>query len=279
MYYAFDVLMWKGQDLQTEPLYTRRQLLETQVMPGLPETVRYWRSFDVPAQEMISAVRSLGFENVIAKRMDSLYEPGKRTGAWVKMRIGGGQEFVIGGYTPSAKNFNALVVGYYEGNKLMYAARVRTGSFPRCASKPLRVSRGFTSQLAVCESSRSQERPVGRRAHSGRHGEMLMAAAGAGGSDRVRGMDALQSSPPFEICGAARGQRRTASRTRAAGGRIADISCHNKAKLEPLVRREYNQESMSELTPDEREELELLRKQKAAREAREKRGISFKVSE
>jgi ATP-dependent DNA ligase len=57
---------------------------------------------------------------------DSVYEPGKRTGAWVKYKVNRGQEFVIGGYTPG-NPFDALIVGYYEGEKLLYAAKVRNG--------------------------------------------------------------------------------------------------------------------------------------------------------
>src|SRR6185437_6968275 len=60
----------------------------------------------------------------------SKYEPGLRSGAWQKMRVNQGQEFVIAGYTPSPKNFDALVIGYYEGGKLMYAARTRNGFTP-----------------------------------------------------------------------------------------------------------------------------------------------------
>jgi ATP-dependent DNA ligase len=52
---------------------------------------------------------------VIAKRRDSTYEPGRRSGAWVKMRINKGQELVVGGYVPASKNFDSLIVGYYEG--------------------------------------------------------------------------------------------------------------------------------------------------------------------
>lgn len=59
----------------------------------------------------------------MAKRRDSLYEPGLRSGAWQKTRINQGQEFVIGGYTPSLKNFDALIIGYYEGGKQLFAAR------------------------------------------------------------------------------------------------------------------------------------------------------------
>jgi hypothetical protein len=51
------------------------------------------------------------------------------------MHIGGGQEFVIGGYTPSSKNFDALLVGYYEGERLMFAAKVRNGFVPAMRDK------------------------------------------------------------------------------------------------------------------------------------------------
>src|ERR1700730_63991 len=79
---------------------------------------------------MMAALRSQGLEGVGAKRLGSGYEPGRRSGAWVKVRIGGDQEFVIGGYTPSPKTFDALLVGYYEGDKLIFAARVRNGFVP-----------------------------------------------------------------------------------------------------------------------------------------------------
>ena len=99
-FYAFDMPMWKGQDLRAQPLEKRRELLRTKAMPKLPR-IYFSDSFDADADKMISAVRSQGLEGIVAKRRDSLYEPGRRNGAWVKMRIGGGQEFVIGGYTPS----------------------------------------------------------------------------------------------------------------------------------------------------------------------------------
>jgi bifunctional non-homologous end joining protein LigD len=63
----------------------------------------------------------------VSKHLDSGNEPGKRSGAWQKMRLNQGQEFVIGGYTASPKNFDALIFGYYEGSDLIYAARTRNG--------------------------------------------------------------------------------------------------------------------------------------------------------
>ena len=66
----------------------------------------------------------------MAKRLDSRYESGLRTGAWQKMRINRGQEFVVGGYTVGANTFDALVFGYYDGDRLMYAGRTRNGFTP-----------------------------------------------------------------------------------------------------------------------------------------------------
>ena len=79
---------------------------------------------------MIQSVKAQGLEGLVAKRRDSKYEPGLRSGAWQKMRVNQGQEFVIAGYTPSPKNFDALVIGYYDGGKLIYAARTRNGFTP-----------------------------------------------------------------------------------------------------------------------------------------------------
>jgi DNA ligase D-like protein (predicted ligase) len=128
-FFAFDLLMWKGENLQRQPLEKRRTLLRSTAMPRMP-VAHFSESFHVTADQMVSAVRSQGLEGVVAKRRNSFYEPGRRSGAWVKMRIGGGQEFVIGGYTPSSKNFDALMVGYYERDALIFAAKVRNGFVP-----------------------------------------------------------------------------------------------------------------------------------------------------
>jgi bifunctional non-homologous end joining protein LigD len=61
--------------------------------------------------------------------MDSCYESRKRTGAWLKYRVNRGQEFVIGGYSPG-NLFDTLIVGYYEGERLLYTAKVRNGFVP-----------------------------------------------------------------------------------------------------------------------------------------------------
>jgi bifunctional non-homologous end joining protein LigD len=130
-YYLFDVLVLAGKDLTQQPLEARRALLLDKVFAKLSEPIRQAPVLEGRLADLLTAVRTYGFEGLIAKRRDSLYEPGKRSGAWRKMRVNQEQEFVIGGYTPSATSFDALVFGYYEGDKLIYVAKTRNGFTPR----------------------------------------------------------------------------------------------------------------------------------------------------
>jgi DNA ligase D-like protein (predicted ligase) len=130
VYYVFDVMVLAGVDLRGEPLDKRRALLEKKVMAKLAEPVRYTLPLDAPLPVLIDSVKAPGLEGLVAKRLDSPYEAGLRSGAWQKMRVNRGQEFVIGGYTHGTKTFDALVFGYYEGGKLIYAARTRNGFTP-----------------------------------------------------------------------------------------------------------------------------------------------------
>jgi bifunctional non-homologous end joining protein LigD len=129
-YYAFDVLACAGQDVRNRPLAERRRLLETAV-PETSGTLRRSVTLDADPAELVTAAREFGFEGIVAKRRDSVYEPGKRTGAWVKCRVSPGQELVIGGYLPDSRSsFDALLVGYYEGKRLLFIAKIRNGFVP-----------------------------------------------------------------------------------------------------------------------------------------------------
>ena len=101
-----------------EPLECRLELLQQKILSMLKEPIRYCPELKASLPDLIDSVKAHGLEGLIAKRRDSIYEPGQRSGAWRKMRVNQGQEFVIGGYTPSAKNFDALIIGYYEGGRL-----------------------------------------------------------------------------------------------------------------------------------------------------------------
>ena len=123
-YFAFDLLHVNGKDLLREPLSSRRAMLQKMLasaevvfsaeLPGSPEDV-------------IQAITDVGLEGVVAKRRDSMYEAGKRSGAWQKLKVKLRQEFVIGGFKPENRNFQSIVVGYYENKKLRFAGRVRSG--------------------------------------------------------------------------------------------------------------------------------------------------------
>jgi ATP-dependent DNA ligase len=128
-YYVFDLLCWKDRDLTRLPLIERRALLKSLVVIR-DERIRISDYVEATPTDLLSVVREQGLEGIIGKTKDSLYQPGKRSGAWIKYRVNRGQEFVIGGYFPGSHGFDSLIVGYYEGDNLMYVARTRNGFVP-----------------------------------------------------------------------------------------------------------------------------------------------------
>ena len=92
---------------------------------------------------LIQSVKEQGLEGLVAKRLDSRYEAGLRSGAWQKMRVNRGQDFVIGGYTVGTKTFDALIVGYFEGDRLIYAAPTRNGFTPAIRHQLYKKFRGL----------------------------------------------------------------------------------------------------------------------------------------
>jgi bifunctional non-homologous end joining protein LigD len=168
MYYVFDVMVLAGRDVRREPLEKRRELLEQKVLPKLSEPVRYASSLDAALPVLVQSVKEQGFEGLVAKRRNSVYESGLRTGAWMKMRVNRGQEFVIGGYTRGTKTFDALIFGYYDGEKLMYVARTRNGFTPVVRAQLFRKFKGL--EIAECPFANLPE------ARSGRWGQGLTKA-------------------------------------------------------------------------------------------------------
>jgi ATP-dependent DNA ligase len=142
------LLILRGKDLTQQSLEQRRELLRTKVMPLLPDSIRYSETFKATA-ELIEAVRERGFEGIVAKRRDSLYEPGKRSGTWQKIRVLHSREFVIDGYTLGARNFDWILRETGTGLCRQSACRLHTGGarrgfqpFPRIGtqSKSIRES-------------------------------------------------------------------------------------------------------------------------------------------
>jgi ATP-dependent DNA ligase len=142
-------------------------LLSREVLPRLADPVRAAPRFDAALADLIAAVRAQGLEGLVAKRLDSVYEPGARSGAWRKMRLNRSAGFVIGGYTRGGRTFDAIALGKYEGDRLVYVARTRVGFTP--ASRERLMAQLRPLEVPECPFANLPE------ARSGRWGEGLTA--------------------------------------------------------------------------------------------------------
>jgi ATP-dependent DNA ligase len=157
-YYVFDVMVIAGREVMGLPLQSRRELLRHRVLAKLADPIRESPELEASLLQLIQSVKAKGLEGLIAKRRDSRYEPGQRSGAWQKMRVNQGQEFVIAGYTPSARSFDALIFGYYEGDQLIYVAAPGMASLQHHAKSYSGGSGGWRLRSAlspICRKPRS----------------------------------------------------------------------------------------------------------------------------
>jgi bifunctional non-homologous end joining protein LigD len=146
--YAFDLLMLRARDVRAWPLDDRREQLR-EIVPRLPDTVRFSETFNVSLAELMTAVRKHRLEGIVAKRAGSPYRSGERSPDWRKWRANRGQEFVIGGYVPNRDTVDSLLVGYYAGHELMYAASVRARHRTGAPARAATAFRG-TPHRAMC---------------------------------------------------------------------------------------------------------------------------------
>jgi bifunctional non-homologous end joining protein LigD len=128
-YMVFDLLWQDGHSLFNNKYTERRRLLEELKLAGASwQTPPYEKG---GGQAMLEASAKAGLEGVMAKKLDSQYEPGRRSGAWVKLKNRNRQELVIGGWLEGEGKRRgypgALLVGYYDKGKFVYAGKVGTG--------------------------------------------------------------------------------------------------------------------------------------------------------
>ncbi len=129
VYAIFDLLHLDGESLLALPYVDRRARLETLGLSG--PAWRVPEAHPGRGAELLEATRRQGLEGIVAKRLHSRYEPGGRSGSWLKIKHTACQELVIGGWLPGegrrAERIGALLMGYYEGQALRFAGRVGTG--------------------------------------------------------------------------------------------------------------------------------------------------------
>jgi DNA ligase D-like protein (predicted ligase) len=126
-FYLFDLQRLDGQDLTALPLRGRKALLRDALRFRAP--LRYTPHRGHNGHDLLADACSRGWEGLIAKRADAPYSH-RRSGDWLKLKCGAGQEFVIGGFTEPAGSrvgLGALLLGYYQDDRLRYAGKVGTG--------------------------------------------------------------------------------------------------------------------------------------------------------
>jgi len=128
-FYVFDLLQLNGKSLLELPVEQRKQVL-AKLCENVGDPIRYSGEISGDVKSLLAEVQRRGLEGLIGKQRGSKYEPGRRSGAWIKLKSVNEQEFVVGGYTPPAgsrKHFGAILVGYYKNGKLKFAGKVGSG--------------------------------------------------------------------------------------------------------------------------------------------------------
>ena len=129
-YLAFDLLAIDGRWLLDQPYERRRARLDELGLQG-----SHWQTppafIGVSGSDVRAVSRQHRLEGIVAKRLASRYEPGKRSAGWRKIKNVHRQEVVVGGWKPGEGNrsslIGSLIVGVYEGASLVYAGHVGTG--------------------------------------------------------------------------------------------------------------------------------------------------------
>jgi bifunctional non-homologous end joining protein LigD len=129
IYYTFDILYLDGYDLLRVPLKNRKDLLGSVLQTS--QHIRLVDYFEANGRVVYQAAIRNGLEGIVAKHKESIYEPGRRSRSWLKVKATRTDDFIIGGYTLGSggreHTFGALLLGYYNDSSLVYAGHVGTG--------------------------------------------------------------------------------------------------------------------------------------------------------
>ena len=208
--YLFDILELDGEDLTRRPLVDRRALLEQTLVPN--DVVRLSVAFD-DGPALLEQVRALGMEGIVSKRAQSLYQPGKRGGAWVKVKTRGRQEFVIAGYTLGkgrrSKGIGALILAVERDGELVHVGNCGTGFDDKELDRAPGSARPAPARHVPAR---------GCAAHAaGAHDRCDLGRAEARVRGRVRGVDVRRPAARTGLHGSSRRQARERGAPRAAG--------------------------------------------------------------
>jgi bifunctional non-homologous end joining protein LigD len=134
-FYAFDLLHLNGDSLVHLPLTERKERL-SKLLNGCAPSLRASSSLEGEPHQLVNFCREHRLEGIVAKKGDSTYRPGERTGSWVKFKTRQEGTFSIGGFLPSADGFSSIAVGFNRDGEFRYAGKLE-GYLPRTAKADL----------------------------------------------------------------------------------------------------------------------------------------------
>ena len=161
-FYVFDLLQLNGHSLINVPLTLRKDAL-MRLIPPSGDVIRFSGALGTDAKTLLPEIQRRSLEGLIGKQRDSVYESGRRSGTWIKLKCVTEQEFVIGGFTPPAgarKHFGALLVGYYDKGNLRFAGKVGSGFDAKLLSslhKKMRAEERPTTPFTDLPSKQNDE--------------------------------------------------------------------------------------------------------------------------
>jgi len=150
VYYVFDVLEVDGEPVLDAPLGERRKRL-AKLLDRRGDTIRLSEAFG-DGEALYSAAKAQGLEGIVAKRVESRYQPGRRTRDWLKIKTHQEQEFIVAGYTKGkgrrARTLGSLVLAVMRGGELCYVGNVGTGFGEDEIERLMRVLRPLRRRTA-----------------------------------------------------------------------------------------------------------------------------------
>ena len=182
-FFIFDLLILRGRDVMAEPLVKRRALIEKHVLPTLADPIRYSPILEASLPNLIRSVKEQGLEGLVAKRRDSKYEPGERSGAWAKMRVNrsrGVRDRRVHGRRPALRCADLRVLGGRQADVCRAdPERIHSSA---CASSCTSGSGVWRRRVSVRESAGGAGRALGRGSHGREDEKLPVAEAGTGGA-------------------------------------------------------------------------------------------------
>jgi bifunctional non-homologous end joining protein LigD len=165
VYFAFDLIHLEGERIERLPLEDRKARLQKLIGTATAGRLRYAGHVEGRGTDVFDQVCKMGLEGIISKRRDLPYQPGRRD-SWRKIKCLRRALFIIGGFTDqegAQKGLGALLVGRYEGTRLVYCGRVGTG-FTQSLARDLRARLEAIEQTA-CPFNPPPSGPLARTGH------------------------------------------------------------------------------------------------------------------